>query len=101
MMASAEIQRPGLLRPDGQAPGLPVLLTINARAMARSLAALALGFVSFDPEPELGRPGANKVGSEAHAEMLRQAMQSVPGAAPAWGPCGEMPISPCPSVTWA
>jgi cobyrinic acid a,c-diamide synthase len=58
--------------------GLPVLLTINARAMARSLAALALGFVSFDPELSWAGLIANKVGSEAHADMLRQAMQSVP-----------------------
>ena len=36
---------------------LPVLLCADARSMARSLAALALGFVRFDPESDLGRTG--------------------------------------------
>ena len=58
--------------------GLPVLLTVNAKAMARSLAALALGFVRFDPKLSWAGLVANRVGSAAHLEMLREALKTLP-----------------------
>jgi cobyrinic acid a,c-diamide synthase len=57
---------------------LPVILVIDARSMARSAAALALGFSRFDPDLPLKGIIFNRVGSEAHAEMIADAMSSVP-----------------------
>ena len=61
--------------------GVPVLLCVGARAMARSLAALARGFVEFDPGLTWAGLLANRVGSAAHLEILRRAMSLVPGLA--------------------
>jgi cobyrinic acid a,c-diamide synthase len=62
--------------------GLPVILVIDASAMARSAAALIHGFASFDPELRIAGVILNNVGSEAHAEMIRQA---VAGSTPILG----------------
>ncbi len=59
---------------------LPVLLVVNAQAMARSLAALVQGFVGFDPGLSWAGVVANKVGSPAHAALLAEAMELVPQA---------------------
>lgn len=59
--------------------GVPVLLVVDARAMARSAAAVALGFARFDPELPLAGVVFNRVGSETHARMLEEAMEAVPG----------------------
>ena len=59
--------------------GLPVLLVVDARAMARSAAALVHGFASFDPALNLAGVVFNRVGSPAHLEYLQQAMTSLPG----------------------
>ena len=56
---------------------LPVILVIDARAMARSAAAIVLGFSRFDPGLPLKGVIFNRVGSEAHAEMIADAMSSV------------------------
>ncbi|MFH1134517.1 MAG: cobyrinate a,c-diamide synthase [Pseudomonadota bacterium] len=58
--------------------GLPVLLCVDARSMARSLAALALGFVKFDPALAWAGVAANRVGSSSHAEYLAEAMADLP-----------------------
>jgi len=57
--------------------GLPVVLVIDARAMARSAAAVALGFLHFDSDLALKGIIFNRVGSETHSEMLIDAMSSV------------------------
>ena len=57
--------------------GLPVVLVIDARAMARSAAAVALGFLHFDSDLALKGVIFNRVGSETHSEMLIDAMSSV------------------------
>ncbi len=58
---------------------LPVVLVIDTRSMARSAAALVLGFSLFGNR--LSIPGIifNRVASRGHAEMLMDAMDSVPG----------------------
>jgi cobyrinic acid a,c-diamide synthase len=53
---------------------LPVLLVIDASAMARSAAALIHGYASFDPDLRLASVILNNVGGEAHAEMIRDAV---------------------------
>lgn len=55
--------------------GLPVLLVIDARAMARSAAALARGFVDFDPNVHISGFLLNRVGSERHASLLIPAIE--------------------------
>ncbi|NDY55802.1 cobyrinate a,c-diamide synthase [Desulfovibrio sulfodismutans] len=58
--------------------GLPILLTVDARAMGRSAAALVKGFAEFDPDLEFLGVVFNQVGGEGHREILAQAMRSVP-----------------------
>ncbi len=54
--------------------GAPVVLVVNARGMAASAAALVKGFAGYDPLVRLAGVIFNNVGSEAHAELLCQAM---------------------------
>ena len=56
---------------------LPVVLVIDARAMARSAAAVALGFHRFDPDLRIGGILFNRVGSETHAQILREAVGAI------------------------
>ncbi|EFK09436.1 cobyrinic acid a,c-diamide synthase [delta proteobacterium NaphS2] len=56
---------------------LPVILVIDARAMAGSAAAVALGFLRFDPELRIGGIIFNRVGSETHAQMLKEAVSTI------------------------
>jgi len=65
--------------------GLPVLLLVDARSQARSFAALVKGFCEFDPQLQIAGVIANRVGSERHAELLRQAVESTPGSPPLLG----------------
>jgi cobyrinic acid a,c-diamide synthase len=62
--------------------GLPVLLVIDASAMARSAAALIHGYTSFDPDLRVAGVILNNIGSETHAGMIRDA---VAGAVPILG----------------
>lgn len=55
----------------------PVILVLDARASARSAAAVALGFKLFDPDINLAGVICNQVGSEIHDQMLREALDSV------------------------
>ncbi|MFF1762570.1 cobyrinate a,c-diamide synthase [Streptomyces sp. NPDC058266] len=52
----------------------PVVLVVDASSQARSVAALVHGFASFDPEVQLAGVILNKVGSERHEELLREAL---------------------------
>jgi len=64
---------------------LPVVLVIDAGAMARSAAALIHGYVSFDPGVRIVGVILNNVGGAAHADMIRDAAgDSIPilGALP-------------------
>jgi len=56
--------------------GLPVILVIDARSMARSAGAVALGFSTFDPELVLGGVLFNRVGSPGHGHILEEALSS-------------------------
>jgi cobyrinic acid a,c-diamide synthase len=53
---------------------LPVLLVVDAAAMARSAAALIHGFISFDPGVQIAGVVLNRVGSQGHGEMIREAV---------------------------
>jgi len=54
--------------------GLPVVLVIDAGAMARSAAAVIHGYVTFDPAVRVAGIILNNVGGEAHASMIRDAV---------------------------
>ncbi len=58
--------------------GLPVALVLDARSMARSVAALALGYTSFDPQLPVAGLILNRVGSPNHADLLREALETAP-----------------------
>jgi cobyrinic acid a,c-diamide synthase len=63
---------------------LPVVLVIDARGLARSVAPLVLGFTMFDPSVRVCGVVANKVGGRRHFdEYLAPALRgSVAGVAP-------------------
>ena len=52
----------------------PVLLVLDASAMARSAAAMVHGFRTFDPEVRVAGVIFNKVGSDTHEGLLREAV---------------------------
>jgi cobyrinic acid a,c-diamide synthase len=52
----------------------PVVLVVDASAMARSAAAVVHGFASFDPWVRVAGVVLNRVGSERHEAMLREAI---------------------------
>jgi cobyrinic acid a,c-diamide synthase len=57
---------------------IPVFLVIDARSMARSAAAVALGYSRFDPDLPISGIVFNRVASKGHAEMLADAMSCLP-----------------------
>ena len=65
--SSAEIAK--LLR-------LPVVLVVDASKSARSIAAVVLGFEMFDAELRLAGVILNRVASERHYELLREAIEA-------------------------
>ncbi|MEU9061234.1 cobyrinate a,c-diamide synthase [Streptomyces sp. NPDC048430] len=52
----------------------PVVLVVDASSQSRSVAALAHGFASWDPEVRIGGVILNKVASDRHEALLREAL---------------------------
>lgn len=65
--------------------GVPVLLVVDARSQARSIAALVKGFNDFDPGLRIVGVIANRVGSERHRQLLQEALETTPGLPPLLG----------------
>lgn len=59
--------------------GLPVVLVVDAKAMARSVAPLVQGFADFDPDLSLAGVLCNRVGSDRHQDLLFDALSGEPG----------------------
>ena len=55
----------------------PVLLVVDAAAMARSVAAVVQGYCAYDPDVNVAGVIFNRVGSEHHEELLREAVQPI------------------------
>ncbi|MFT4035691.1 MAG: cobyrinate a,c-diamide synthase [Patulibacter sp.] len=55
--------------------GSPVLLVVDATAMSRSAAAVVHGFRSYDPQVQVAGVILNRVGSEHHEALLRDAIE--------------------------
>src|SRR5260370_21606304 len=51
----------------------PVLLVVDATAMARSVAAIVHGYRTFDPDIDVAGGIFNRVGSDHHEQLLRAA----------------------------
>ncbi|MFI2127866.1 cobyrinate a,c-diamide synthase [Streptomyces sp. NPDC020299] len=54
----------------------PVVLVVDASSQSRSVAALVHGFASWDPEVRVGGVILNKVASDRHEVLLREALDS-------------------------
>jgi cobyrinic acid a,c-diamide synthase len=54
---------------------LPVILVVNAKGMAGSIAPLVKGFCEFNDEVKIAAVIANNVGSESHTKILRDALE--------------------------
>ncbi|MBV2355119.1 cobyrinate a,c-diamide synthase [Streptomyces sp. J2-1] len=55
--------------------GAPVVLVVDASSQSRSVAALVHGFASWDPEVRIGGVILNKVASDRHEALLRDALE--------------------------
>jgi cobyrinic acid a,c-diamide synthase len=55
----------------------PVVLVVDASAMARSAAAIVHGFASFDPDVNVAGVIFNRVGSDTHEQLLREAIANL------------------------
>ena len=53
----------------------PVVLVVDASSQSRSVAALVHGFASWDPEVRVRGVILNKVASDRHEELLREALE--------------------------
>lgn len=53
----------------------PVLLVVNCQSMARSAAAIVKGFQCLEPRVNIVGVIANKVGSDGHYKLVRQAIE--------------------------
>ncbi|MCQ4213719.1 cobyrinate a,c-diamide synthase [Streptomyces longispororuber] len=73
----------------------PVVLVVDASSQSRSVAALVHGFASFDPEVRLAGVILNKVGSERHEMLLREALEEV--GVPVYGALRRTPQVATPS----
>jgi cobyrinic acid a,c-diamide synthase len=58
--------------------GAPVLLVVDASGMARTIAAVAQGFATFDRDLDLAGVICNRVGSRGHLDLLRKALTRPP-----------------------
>jgi cobyrinic acid a,c-diamide synthase len=54
----------------------PVVLVVDASSQSRSVAALVHGFASWDPGVRIGGVILNKVASDRHEDLLRDALES-------------------------
>jgi len=57
----------------------PVVLVVDASAMARSAAAVVMGFQHLDPQVNIVGVIANRVGGAGHAQMLQEAIEAETG----------------------
>ncbi|WP_374222735.1 cobyrinate a,c-diamide synthase [Streptomyces spinoverrucosus] len=73
----------------------PVVLVVDASSQSRSVAALVHGFASWDPEVRVGGVILNKVASDRHEELLREALESV--GVPVFGVLRRAPQVQTPS----
>ena len=54
---------------------LPVLLVLDCSRLSRSVAAIAHGYKTFDPRIQLAGVVLNRIGSDRHLELLKDALE--------------------------
>ncbi|PKM46825.1 MAG: cobyrinic acid a,c-diamide synthase [Firmicutes bacterium HGW-Firmicutes-8] len=54
----------------------PVVLIVDVKSMARSAAAIVLGFKNFDPDINIAGVILNRIGSERHLKIVREAIET-------------------------
>lgn len=59
--------------------GAPVLLVVDCRKAARSVAAMVAGYLAFDPSLRFGGVILNGIGSEGHLKFCREAIEHYTG----------------------
>ncbi len=59
--------------------GAPVLLVVDSRKTARSLAAMVTGYQTFDPALRIGGVILNGIGSEGHLKLCQEAIEHYTG----------------------
>ncbi|MDP9075126.1 MAG: cobyrinate a,c-diamide synthase, partial [Actinomycetota bacterium] len=57
--------------------GAPVVLVVDASGMSGSVAAVVHGFATFDPEVPIAGVVLNRVGSDSHLVVLREALAAL------------------------
>ncbi|MFJ7070820.1 cobyrinate a,c-diamide synthase [Streptomyces sp. NPDC101115] len=73
----------------------PVVLVVDASSQSRSVAALVHGFASWDPEVRLGGVILNKVATDRHEALLREALEE--SGVPVMGVLRRAPAVATPS----
>ncbi|WP_250403268.1 cobyrinate a,c-diamide synthase [Streptomyces cellostaticus] len=73
----------------------PVVLVVDASSQSRSVAALVHGFASWDPEVRVGGVILNKVASDRHEALLREALDA--SGVPVLGVLRRLPRLDTPS----
>ncbi|MEV6009027.1 cobyrinate a,c-diamide synthase [Streptomyces sp. NPDC051976] len=73
----------------------PVVLVVDASSQSRSVAALVHGFASWDPEVRIGGVILNKVGTDRHEALLRDALDE--SGVPVLGVLRRAPVVQVPS----
>lgn len=86
------VSRTGSSAETARQLGIPILLVLDARSMARSVAALAKGFTSFEPDLRFAGILLNRVGSPAHERILREALKDGPPVLGVFGRDGGVSI---------
>ncbi|MGH8982752.1 MAG: cobyrinate a,c-diamide synthase [Acidimicrobiia bacterium] len=56
----------------------PIVLVVDVAAMSTSVAALVAGFLDFDPRLQVAGVILNRVGSDGHEVLLREAVAALP-----------------------
>jgi cobyrinic acid a,c-diamide synthase len=56
----------------------PVIAVVDASGMARTIAAIARGLSSFDPDLQVGGVVCNRIGGRGHLEILESAVRTPP-----------------------
>jgi len=54
----------------------PVVLVLDVKSMARSAAAIVLGFQKMDPEIKIAGVILNRIGSDRHLQLVREAIET-------------------------
>jgi cobyrinic acid a,c-diamide synthase len=63
----------------------PVVLVVDATAMSRSVAAIVHGYRTFDPDVNVAGVIFNRVGSDHHEQLLREALENLSPPTPVLG----------------